>query len=1261
LEVPANWAGLIDLPIGLGTNQVDYTPKVIESLSQVLLESIENQTEDQQAIRFAGFFGDQTNTDSVKLDIKNDDQVFEHFSCRLLEVESPRSTNAIEQGGSGLGWSTNGTWIITGGHGALGLHTAKLLLKKGAQKLVLCSRRAPDDKTKREIAALTQTEGAVISVAVDVADYSALAEVMSDIISQGALEGVIHAAGVGGTDALTALTDSSVETVMNGKIQGGWNLHQLCADLNPNYFICYSSIASVWGSRELTHYAAANRFLDALCAYRIQKGLPALAVNWGPWNGGGMADDDMLRTLANQGVYGIDPAVALDQLASVMGESSAIYREPSANIAKPYSQFSQIVICDIDWQILKPLAEVLGEQPFLSQLGVLQAKSEAEAFGLQYNQLLTLTPPQRRGQLLSLIFDQMASYLGVEAKLLAASDDGFGPKGFVSMGMGSLFGVALKNYLENLLDTPFPATLIFDYSNPEELVSFLEASVFGTLAPISEATIEEEITNKDSRDESVAVIGMACRFPGNISSPEEFWTLLLDGFDATSDMPDRWDVEALYCEDQNSLGKMTVKRGGFIDGVENFDAGFFAMTPREAVSLDPQQRLLMEVVWKLFEDAGVIPADLNGSSTGVFIGSTTNDYREMLAQQARESGLDAYFVTGNTASAAAGRISHLYGFNGPSVALDTACSSSLAAVHMACRSLRSQESSLAIAAGVNLNLSPSGFIALSHAGALSVDGRCKTFDEEANGYARSEGCGALLLKSLSDAERDGDKIYAVIEGSAMNQDGRSSGLTVPSGNAQQKVIASALQDAGVTADSVQYLEAHGTATKLGDPIELNAIASAFHCNIEGARAALKVGSVKANLGHMESAAGMGSLIKTILSLHKGVIPKQIHFNTPTPHFNWSALNLEVPIENSAWAEAPNKRLAAVSGFGIGGTNVHQIVRGYESTVTGQGVGQQHGQIPEASADRYFVLPLSANNVQSLTLLVERYITLIDDNPELNLAELCQAAALSRTHFNCRYGPMASDITELRRVLGEFSRVSTRASELASGLLNGDNIANNGSIYNDGANGFSAENAKSLSCAYEAGTKVDWKTLYPGHRRDDVLSVSGLPHYPFDRARYWLKLEQQAASRQTDIALNIIKASSSQQRLSLLEHFLIRLVAEVMGVKTQEFEREHPGFFQMGMDSIMAVEVIKAIESALEIELYPTAIFDYPTIAELATFLVGRLSQNAIGLAERGSDEDKNSATEKEKNKVIEDSVEVAENGNSINDQIDRLEELLKKV
>jgi acyl transferase domain-containing protein/acyl-CoA synthetase (AMP-forming)/AMP-acid ligase II/acyl carrier protein len=1262
LEVPANWAGLIDLPIGLGTDRADYTPKVSEALSQVLLESIENQTEDQQAIRFAGFLDDQNNTGLVEFDIENDNQGFEHLSCRLMEVESRRSTDVIVEGKLGSDWSTTGTWIITGGHGALGLHTAKWLLKKGAQKLVLCSRREPDDKTKREIAALTQTEGEVISVAVDVADYSALAEVMNDINSQGTLEGVIHGAGIGGADALATLTDDSVEAVMNGKMRGGWNLHNLCADLNPNYFICYSSIASVWSSRGQAHYAAANCYLDALCAYRTQKGLPALAVNWGPWNGGGMAEADTLRTLANQGVYGIDPAVALDQLASVMGESSTINREPSANIATPDRQLSQIVICDIDWRILKPLAEVLGKQPFLSQLGVVQTKSEAETFGPQYHQLLALTPLQRRDRLLSLIFDQMASYLGVEAKQLAASGDGFGPKGFVSMGMGSLSGVALKNYLENLLDATFPATLIFDYSNPEELVGFLESSVFSISTPSSETTIEKDTASNDNRDESVAVIGMACRFPGNISSPEEFWTLLLDGSDATSDMPDRWDVEALYCEDQNSPGKMAVKRGGFIDGVENFDAGFFAMTPREAVSLDPQQRLMMEVVWKLFEDAGVIPADLNGSSTGVFIGSTSNDYREMLAGQAREFGLDAYFVTGNTASAAAGRISHLYGLNGPSVALDTACSSSLAAVHMACRSLRSQESSLAIAAGVNLNLSPSGFIALSHAGALSVDGRCKTFDERANGYARSEGCGALLLKLLSDAERDGDKIYAVIEGSAMNQDGRSSGLTVPSGNAQQKVIASALQDAGVTADSIQYLEAHGTGTKLGDPIELNAIASAFHCNIEGARTTLKVGSVKANLGHMESAAGMGSLIKTILSLHKGIIPKQIHFNTPTPHFDWSALNLEVPIENSTWTEAPNKRLAAVSGFGIGGTNVHQIVRGYESTVTGKGVGQRHGQVPKASADeRYYVLPISANNLRSLTLLVERYIALIDDNSELSLADLCQAAALSRTHFNCRYGPMASDMTELRRVLGEFSRVSSKAGELDSGLLNGDNLGNSGSINSDGANGFSVKDAKSLSAAYEAGIKVDWKGIFPDRRKNDVLSFWGLPHYPFDRARYWLKLEQQAASPQTDTALNIIKASSSQQRLSLLEYFLIRLVAEVMGVKTQELEREHPGFFQMGMDSIMAIEVIKGIESALEIELYPTAIFDYPSIPELTTFLAGRLSQNVNSLVGENSDEDKNSVVEKETNKVIKASVAVADNKISVNDQIDRLEELLKKI
>jgi len=1249
VEIPTNWGGLIDLPISLGTNQAFDTAQVTLSLSQALLESIENKTEDQQAIRFMERANDQNNADSINLRLNSNEPGFEHFVCRLCEADSSRSSNAIAQGRFDSDWSTKGTWIITGGHGALGMHTAKWLLEKGAQKLVLCGRRLPNEKTKRQIKALTMSKGSIISMAVDAADYSVLAEVMDAVNSQGAIEGVIHAAGVVSADALAELTESSIETVMNGKIKGAWNLHQLCAKLNPNYFICYSSISSVWSSKGQAHYAAANRFLDALCAYRTQKGLPAFAVNWGPWNGGGMAEEGLLQTLANQGVYGIEPVEALEQLSLVIGASSAIHRVATAQNSESMIYCSQTCICDIDWGILKPLAEVMGEQPFLSQLAKVQTSSEDQTAGAQYHQLQTLTPFKRREQLLLFIFEQIASYLGVEPKQLAVSDDGFGPKGFVSMGMGSLSGVALKNYLENLLDTIFPATLIFDYSNPEELVDFLESSLFSTAAPALELPVEDT-SNKKSPDGRVAVIGMACRFPGNISSPEELWLQLLDGFDATESMPDRWDVEALYSAEQNCLGKMSVKRGGFINNVENFDAGFFAMTPREAVSLDPQQRLLMEVVWKLFEDAGVIPADLNGSATGVFIGSTANDYREMLAEQARESGLDAYYVTGNTASAAAGRISHLYGFNGPSIALDTACSSSLAAVHTACRSLRSGESSLAIAAGVNLNLSPSGFIALSHAGALSVDGRCKTFDEEANGYARSEGCGALLLKSLSDAERDGDKIYAVIEGSAMNQDGRSSGLTVPSGNAQQKVIASALKDAGVTAESIQYLEAHGTGTKLGDPIELNAVARAFHCDIADARAALKVGSVKANLGHMESAAGMGSLIKTILSLQKGIIPKQININKLTPHVNWSALNLEVPTENTMWTESINNRLAAVSGFGIGGTNVHQIVRGYGSAETDSGVEPHKVQVLPASVDQYYVLPLSAKNSRSLRFLVERYVVLIDDNHELNLSELCQSAALSRTHFSCRYAPLAQNTALLRQSLSRFLEALDQGSELETGNTHIETPTAMGSINYDGANGFSGEYARALSNAYQGGTKIDWKGLYPSHNRNGEAPFLRLPHYPFDRTRYWLKLEQETALPQSDIVLSIKKATSKEQKYSLLETFLISLVAQVMGVKKQDFEREHPGFFQMGMDSIMALEVIKGIESALATELYPTAIFDYATIPELTRFLV-----------EKNFSEDINSGVPVEKSTVIKDSDRPSKTGDSVNDQMYRLEQLLKEI
>ncbi|BBY21631.1 type I polyketide synthase [Mycobacterium stomatepiae] len=419
--------------------------------------------------------------------------------------------------------------------------------------------------------------------------------------------------------------------------------------------------------------------------------------------------------------------------------------------------------------------------------------------------------------------------------------------------------------------------------------------------------------------EPIAVVGIGCRLPGNVTGPESFWLLLVDGRDAVGEVPaDRWNGDAFYDPDPQAPGRMTTKWGGFLDDVAGFDADFFGITPREAVAMDPQQRILLEVAWEALEHAGVAPDSLSGSRTAAIMGVSAWDYTILNLE--RNTEIDAYMSTGNPHSAAVGRISYLLGLRGPAVAVDTACSSSLVAIHLACQNLRLRESDVALAGGVHLSLSPFTSIALSKWSALSPTGRCKTFDALADGFVRGEGCGVVVLKRLADAVRDGDRVLGVVRGSAINSDGRSNGMTAPNAAAQRDVITTALRMADATADSVNYIETHGTGTILGDPIEFEALAATYG----GGDGQCALGSVKTNIGHLEASAGVTGFIKAVLSVNRGFIPRNLHFNRWNPAIDASATRLFVPTEGTAWP-TDGLRRAAVSSFGLSGTNAHVVV------------------------------------------------------------------------------------------------------------------------------------------------------------------------------------------------------------------------------------------------------------------------------------------------------------------------------------------------
>ena len=559
----------------------------------------------------------------------------------------------------------------------------------------------------------------------------------------------------------------------------------------------------------------------------------------------------------------------------------------------------------------------------------------------------------------------------------------------------------------------------------------------------------------------LAIVGIGCRFPGGVDSLQAFGQMLANGSDAISEVDSfRWDGNALYDPNPDAPGKASSKWGGFLPGIDLFDAGFFGIAPREAERLDPQHRLLLETAWEALENACIPPLSLAGSNTGVFLGISNNDYGAMLLGMASDA-LDGYTASGAAHSIAAGRLSYLLGLKGPSLAIDTACSSSGVAIHLACQSLRRKECDLVLAGGVNIILLPETTIALSKSHMLAPDGRCKTFSAQADGFVRSEGCGLLALKRLSDARAAGDNILGVIRGSACNQDGRSSGLTAPNGPSQEAVIRAALQDAGLQPDDVGYLEAHGTGTALGDPIEVGALSGVF-------RNRLVIGSVKANIGHLESAAAVAGLAKVLTAFEREEIPPHLHAAELNPHIEWNKLPFLVPQEKQHWLRTAKPRVAGVSSFGFSGTNVHLVV-------------EEPPLSPASSPTRRpQVLVLSAKTLPAFDQLRDRYAAYLEAHPDTDLADFCYSLATGRSHFGVRFASVVGSLPEALEALRSASGAAVERG-LGEAPLS------------------LADRADLLSEQYQRGFHIDWTAIYAGERRTKLR----LPTYAFQGERHWI--------------------------------------------------------------------------------------------------------------------------------------------------------------
>ncbi|WP_319447466.1 MULTISPECIES: SDR family NAD(P)-dependent oxidoreductase [unclassified Mycobacterium] len=983
LELPQVWGGLADMSGGT-TGASEPTGDVTDEWSRFINHVVAQQGDDDQ------------------------------IALREHAVYVPRLVRRDEQPSAApLNLRDGATYLVTGGLGSIGLEIAGHLAAGGAKHLVLTSRSAPSDAAQQRIDALAKQYGSELRViTADVADAHDVARLLSTVAAElPPLAGIVHAAGELGITPLSNLDDAEVDRVFAGKVWGAWHLSEAAVDLKLDFFISTSSIASVWGGFGQTAYGAANAFLDGL-AYRLrEQGVPGVSVNFGPWSTG-MADAESRARLEKRGVRTLSPADALAGLADVVAAASA--QGPA-----------QGVVARIDWARFLPLYQQAGRRAFLAELAreVPDAAPVVLPSGkTQLVEQLTNAPVQQRKKLVTdYLREAVAEVTRVDVAEIREET------GFFDLGMDSLMAVELRQRIEQGVGKEIPVTLVMDHPRLSDAAAYLLGDVLG-LAEQPKTAPKPASAAPTRTDEPIAIVAVSCRFPG-APDPEAFWDVLSGGIDAIREVPeDRFDIDEFFDPDPDAAGKTYTRFGGFLDGIDGFDPEFFGISPREAVWIEPQQRLTLETAWEGLERAGYSPAALRGSHTGIFMGVAANEYAHLLSSESIDK-IEPYFITGNALNAISGRVAFALGLEGPAMAVDTACSSALVAVHQAVQALHSGDCDLALAGGVNVLLSPVTVVAASRARMLSPVGRCKTFDASADGYVRSEGCGILVLKRLSDAERDGDRICAVISSSAVNQDGASSGLTVPNGGAQQRLIGTTLARAGLTGGDVDYLEAHGTGTPLGDPIEVQAAAAAYGGSRDADRPLL-MGSVKTNIGHTESASGAAGLIKVVLSLQNELLPQSLHFDTPSPHIPWESLPVRVVDKAIPWHANGRPRRAGVSSFGFTGTNAHVLIE--EAPALSPSADAPVTPESYTSEQPFNVLALSARSPEALVAVARRYEAWLDGRPDSDLADVCLTAGTGRSHFEHRAALVVDSVAAAREGLAELAE-----NRLRPGVVRGE--------------------------------------------------------------------------------------------------------------------------------------------------------------------------------------------------------------------------------
>ncbi len=926
------------------------------------------------------------------------------------------------------------TYLVTGGLGGIGCAVAVWLADHGAGTIVLNGRREPSGEAEETIRTLRERGVNLVVELADVTDASAI-DGMLDRIDRDLppLAGVIHSVGVLSDGALTNQNWARFEQVLWPKILAAWHLHRATEHRDLDFFILFSSRVGVMGNPGQANHAAANAFLDQLAGHRRAMGLPGQAIAWGAWSEIGEAAEQKDRIERQRSALGgrwFTPQQGLKAMERLVRQDVATS-----------------VVMSMDWTVFEEAVE--ERPPFLEDLLSADAESDEGRSTSSADVLTRLreTPASERGSLL-------VSFLQGEVQAVLRLPSTPDPSvGFFDLGMDSLMAVELRNRLNRAFAGEYTAsnTVVFDYPDIASLARHLVEELGEVEAEPAPQTLPEPLSRPAPRpvEDGIAIVGMACRFPG-APDLDAFRKLLEEGRCAvTEGRPDPIGGDGVSAD--SAAGEGAYQHGAFIEGIDRFDARFFGIRPIEARTMDPRQRLLLETTWQALEDAGIDPGTLRGGRAGVYAGLGGSEYRDVIAQGGGEVG-----YLGTAGSVAVGRVAFALGLSGPAMALDMTCASSLAALHHAVVGLERGEVDVALGGGVHVVLSPGVTKFMAELGLLSASGRCRPFDAGADGFVRGEGCGMVVLKRLADAQRDGDRIWAVIRGSAVNQSGASAGLTVPNGPAQERVIEEALSRAGIAPSEVDYLEAHGTGSAMGDPIEVRA-ATAVYGRGRAAERPLLIGSFKPNIGHPESAAGVAGLIKVALAMQERMIPPHPEFRNPSPLIEWDELPARVASRPTQWPLVPDRPpRAGISAFGISGANAHLVVEGYGGS-DGSGVAAAGTMAPagaarpvavavpspatagesiedpvphEALAARpALLLPLSGKSDEALRELAARYVTWLDERaaapsaqggdlaPELS--DMAWTASVGRSHFGHRAGVVFRDAQHLREGLSSL--------------------------------------------------------------------------------------------------------------------------------------------------------------------------------------------------------------------------------------------------